>query len=203
MAAAARADLTDALVKGLEQHYNRLETLKAGFTQLYRQDAHAPARQESGTVYLKKPGKMRWEYTRPETKLFLSDGKTVYFYVPEDRQVTRVRAKESSDVRTPLRFLLGRMNLKREFRVEQARDAAPLDPGNPVLRLVPKRNDERFRELLLEIDQQQRIRRLTVFETDGSITEFRLFGETPNPPLDSAMFRFKIPPGVEVMDENQ
>lgn len=188
-------------MNALENHYNRLQTLKANFTQIYKADANSVSRQESGTLYLRKPGKMRWEYSAPETKLFLSDGKTVFFYVPEERQVTRIRVKESSDLRMPLRFLLGRMDLKREFRVEQARDAAPLDPGNPVLRLVPKNAGERFRELLLEVDQQQRIRRLKIVETDGGVTEFRLFGEVPNPALVNSMFQFQIPAGVEVVDE--
>ncbi len=202
METAAGPATADEVVRVLESHYNRLESLKAGFVQIYRSDEQAPPRQEAGTLYLKKPGRMRWEYAQPEVKLFLSDGKTIFFYVPQDRQVIRVPAKESADLRTPLRFLLGRMNLKREFRVELAQDAAPLDPGNPVLRLLPKRNDERFRELLLEMDGRERIRRLKILENDGAITEFRLFGEIPNPPLDNALFQFRIPPGVEMVDEN-
>lgn len=198
---AAAATPLDRVVKAVENHYNRLQSLKAGFLQVYRASDAAPARQEAGTLYLKKPGKMRWEYTAPEVKLFVSDGKTVFFYVPEDAQVTRMPARESADVRTPLRFLLGRMNLRREFRVELATDAAPLDPGNPVLRLMPKRSDERFRELLLEVDPADRIRRLKILETDGGITEFRFSVEVPNPPLDNAMFQFHIPRGVEVVDE--
>lgn len=189
------------LVRQIENHYNRLETLKANFIQVYKPDEQAPARQEAGTLYLKKPGRMRWEYTSPEVKLFLSDGKTIFFYVPADRQVTRVRAGQSSDLRTPLRFLLGRMKLKREFRVSLAADAAPLDPGNPVLRLLPKRADERFRELLLEVDGRERIRRLRIVENDGAVTEFRLHGEIANPPLDRALFQFQPPPGVDVVDE--
>lgn len=200
-APASVAETADQLVRSLENHYNRLETLKADFVQIYKTDERAAARQEVGTLYLKKPGQMRWEYARPEVKLFVSDGKTIFFYVPEDRQVTRVPVKESTDLRTPLRFLLGRMDLKREFRVSLADDTAPLDPGNPVLRLVPKRSDERFGELLLEMDGRERIRRLKIVETDGGVTEFRLSGEVPNPPLDRALFRFRAPPGVEVVEE--
>jgi len=204
---AASPVTADELVRVLESHYNRLDSLKAEFVQIYRSDEQAPPRQEAGTLYLKKPGRMRWEYASPEVKLFLSDGKTIFFYVPQDRQVTRVPVKGSADLRTPLRFLLGRMNLKREFRVELAQNAAPLDPGNPVLRLLPKRRSsdkdaERFRELLLEMDSRERIRRLKILESDGAITEFRLFGEIPNPPLDNSLFQFRPPPGVEVVDEN-
>ena len=193
----------DQVVRTLERHYNRMRTLKANFVQIYKTDARAPSREEAGILYLKKPGKMRWEYTHPEVKLFLLDGKRIFFYVPQDSQVIRIPVKRSADLRTPLRFLLGRMNLKRTFRVELARDAAPLDPGNPVLRLRPKKNRERFRELLLEVDGRQRLRRIKILESDGTITEFRLFGEIPNPPLDSALFRFRLPPGVELIEESR
>ena len=193
----------DQVVRTLERHYNRLRTLKANFVQIYKTDERAPSREEAGILYLKKPGKMRWEYTRPEVKLFLSDGKKIFFYVPQDRQVIRIPVKRSADLRTPLGLLLGRMNLKRAFRVELASDAAPLDPGNPVLRLLPKKNRERFRELLLEVDGRKRIRRIKILETDGTITEFRLFGEIPNPRLDNALFRFRLPPGVELIEESQ
>ena len=192
----------DRVVRALEARYNGLQTLKAEFVQRYQETDRAPVREEAGVLYLKKPGRMRWEYMRPETKLFVSDGKTVYFYAPEDRQVTRMPAPESADLRAPLRFLLGKLNLKRSFsRVDLAKDAAPLDPGNPVLRLLPKSPQERFRELLVEVDQQSRIRRLVIYEADGSRTEFRLNGEQSNPPLNPALFHFTIPPGVEVVDE--
>ncbi len=192
----------DAVVARLEQHYNRLETLQALFTQIYRADEGSAPREESGTVYLKKPGRMRWEYKRPENKLFISDGKMVYFYAPADKQVTRMPVKESSDLRTPLRFLLGKMNLKRIFeRIEIATDMAPLDPGNDVLRALPKPQGENFRQMYLEVDRQDRLRRLVIFESDGARSEFRLAGELGNPPLDGGLFKFVIPPGVEVVDE--
>ena len=202
-AAAPPDDGVDEVVRVLQRHYNRLRTLKANFVQIYRTHERAPSREEAGILYLKKPGKMRWEYSRPEVKLFLSDGKRIFFYVPQDRQVTRIPVKRSADLRTPLRFLLGRMNLKREFRVELASDAAPLDPGNPVLRLLPKGKDLRVQEMQLEIDGRKRIRRIRILENDGPLTEFRLFGEIPNPPLDNALFRFRLPPGVELIEESR
>jgi outer membrane lipoprotein carrier protein len=202
---ASGAGPLDAAIRRLEDHYNRLNTLKASFVQIYREDARSPAREEAGVIYLRKPGKMRWEYARPDQKLFLSDGKTVYFYVPSDKQVTRMPVDEAADARLPLRFLLGKLNIRRTFgRVELPADAAPLDPGNTVLRLYPKQRkgvEEMFQELLLEIDQRDRIRRLVVYETGGARSEFRLTGEEPNPRLDQGLFRFDIPPGVEVVDE--
>src|SRR5258708_7528371 len=191
----------DALIVRLEAHYNHLESLRAEFVQQYRADDRAPVRAESGTVSLRKPGKMRWDYAKPEPKQFLCDGKDAYFYAPADHQATRFSVKDSSDARIPLRFLLGKLNLRRIFaQIETATDLAPIDPGDAVLRLSPKKG-ETFRNVYLEIDAQSRIRRLVIDDGDGSRSDFRLSAEEPNPRLDSDLFHFTAPPGVEIVDE--
>src|SRR5271154_4442313 len=94
----------------LEEHYRHPQTLQAVFLERYS-ESQKRARIESGTVYFKRPGRMRWEYESPEKKLFLADGKTVWFYVPYDHTVTKAPAKESSDWRTPLALLTGKAEL--------------------------------------------------------------------------------------------
>src|ERR1700680_347677 len=94
-------DLSKTIAHLLEQHYHNARTLRAVFLQRYSEGPRA-ARVESGTVFFRRPGQMRWEYDSPEQKLFLVDGKTVWFYVPYDHTVTRAPVKESSDWRTPL-----------------------------------------------------------------------------------------------------
>src|SRR6266446_5807881 len=89
-----------ALARAVDEHYNRLRTLQAEFTELYR--GSGIERTESGTLWLKKPGKMRWEYRSPREKLFVSDGKNVWFYVPDDRQARKTPAKDIDDLRSPL-----------------------------------------------------------------------------------------------------
>ena len=139
--------------------------------------------------------------TKPEVKQFYCSGKEAYFYAPAERQATRFSVKESTDVRIPLRFLLGKLNLRRIFaKVELATDLAPIDPGDPVLKLWPK-NGETFLDVYLEIDAQSRIRRLVIDDGDGSRSDFRLSAEEANPHLDSNLFRFTAPPGVTIVDE--
>ncbi len=197
----ALASPIDALIQRLEDHYNHLDSLRAVFVQQYRADLAGPVREESGIVMLRKPGKMRWEYSRPEQKLFLTDGKDAYFYAPADKQATRFSVKDSSDARVPLRFLLGKLNLRRIFAtIEMATDLAPIDPGDAVLKLFPKKG-ETFRDVFIEIDAQSRIRCLVIDEGDGSRSDFRLSAEEANPRLDNALFHFTVPPGVEIIDE--
>src|SRR5882757_925895 len=99
-----------ALASRLETRYRGAKTLQATFLERYSENG-AVLRTEAGTAYFRRPGKMRWEYDHPEKDLFLVDGKTAWFYVPADHTVTRVPAKQSEDLRTPLALLAGRMKI--------------------------------------------------------------------------------------------
>src|SRR3984893_17461323 len=122
------------LASRMEARYRGANTLQATFLERYEENGSV-LRTESGTAYFRRPGKMRWEYERPEQDLFLVDGKTAWFYVPADHTVTRVPAKQSEDLRTPLALLAGQMKLSRICsRVEPAANERPLREGNVVLR---------------------------------------------------------------------
>ena len=117
-----------ALAQAVDEHYNHLRSLQAEFTETYR--GAGMERTESGTLWLKKPGKMRWEYRSPRDKLFLSDGKDAWFYVPADQQARKTPVKKLEDLRSPLGFLLGKTRLEKELRgLGFAPDIAPLDSG--------------------------------------------------------------------------
>ncbi len=139
-----------ALARAVDEHYNRLRTLQAEFTEIYR--GSGIERTESGTLWLKKPGKMRWEYRSPREKLFLSDGKDAWFYLPGDRQVRKTPVRKLDDLRSPLGFLLGKTRLEKELHgLSAAPDVAPLNEGDMVLRGVPKTMADRINQVLLEI----------------------------------------------------
>ena len=91
-------------VHQLEAAYKNARTLQASFLQTYSESGRV-SRAESGVAYFRRPGKMRWEYASPEKNLFIVDGKFAWFFVPADRTVSRVAARDSADWRTPLRFL--------------------------------------------------------------------------------------------------
>src|SRR5712675_3575228 len=127
------------LASRLETRYRGATTLQATFLERYSENG-AVLRTEAGTAYFRRPGKMRWEYDHPERDLFLVDGKTAWFYVPADHTVTRVPAKQSEDLRTPLALLAGRMKISRVCsRVELAEGEKPLGEGHAVLRCQPRR----------------------------------------------------------------
>src|SRR5271166_3371882 len=149
-AAAGFAADAKTVAAAVDAHYNHLRSLEADFTEVYR--GSGMERTESGTLWLKKPGKMRWEYRSPREKLFLSDGKDAWFYVPGERQVRRTAVKKLEDLRSPLAFLLGKTKLEKELLgLSLAPDVAPLAVGDVVLRGVPKSLAERVGQVLLEI----------------------------------------------------
>ena len=197
IAAVAQTDV-HAIAEKVDQRYNRLQSLQAQFSETY--SGAGMTRKESGTLELKKPGRMRWDYDEPRPKMFLTDGSTAWFYVPGERQVRRAPVKQMEDLRSPLRYLLGKTKLEKEFvGLALARDAKPVNPGDIVLRGVPKGLQERVSQTLLEVTQEGLITRIVVEELDGSVTEFRFHQQKENVQIADQQFRFTPPPGVEVV----
>ena len=183
----------------IDTHYNHLHSLQAEFVETYR--GSGMERTESGTLLLKKPGKMRWEYRSPRAKLFVSDGKDAWFYVPDDRQARKTSAKKLEDIRSPLAFLLGKTKLEKELQgLSLASDKEPLHPGNIVLRGVPQGLSDRISEILIEVTPEHQIARIVIQEADGASTEYR-FGEMKeDAPMKDAEFQFKVPAGTETVE---
>ena len=188
----------------VDEHYNHLNTLETQFTETYR--GSGMERTESGTLWLakgglKKPGKMRWEYRSPRAKLFVSDGKDAWFYVPGDRQARRTEERKLEDVRSPLAFLLGKSKLEKELQgLSFAPDQQPAEAGDFVLRGVPSAMVDRVSEIRLEVTPEHRIVRIVIDDVDGSTTEYRFSDEKENGAIAESQFRFTPPPGTETVE---
>lgn len=199
MTSPGRAADVKTVAAAVDEHYNHLRTLEAQFTELYR--GSGMERTESGTLWLKKPGKMRWEYRSPKEKLFVSDGKNAWFYVPEDKQARKSPAKKLDDLRSPLAFLLGKTRLEKELRgLSLAPDIEPMQAGNTVLRGVPRGLEEQISEIVLEVTPENRIVRLVMQQVDGASTEYRFSDQKENVAVADARFGFKPPAGTEVVE---
>jgi outer membrane lipoprotein carrier protein len=209
---------TSIHVKRFEAMYRGARTLSATFLQRYS-EGRRTAEVESGRVFFSRPGRMRWEYEAPEKKLFLSDGKYAWFYVPSDRTVTRAKAKESADWRTPLALLTGKASLSRLCgRI----DLLPPDPrrssaGHAVLRCIPRGEathskrqpdgviagspEDDFLEVLLEVDTASgELASVLVRQPGGVELEYRFANWVFNPPLEESMFHFAAPVGVAIVE---
>ncbi len=190
------------LTEAVDKHYNGLNSLETQFSEQYQ--GGGVARTESGTMWIKKPGKMLWQYEAPRQKLFVTDGKTAWFYVPGERQARRASVKNLDDLRSPLRYLLGRSKLEKEFvGLSLAPDQTPVNAGDIVLRGVPKGMDDRVSMVLLEVTPENRLARIYIEELDGSQTDFRFKDQKENVPVADSRFSFKPPAGVEVMEATE
>jgi outer membrane lipoprotein carrier protein len=187
-----------AVADKVDQRYNAMHTLQADFVETYA--GAGMSRTESGTLLLKKPGQMRWDYDQPHPKLFVTDGHTAWFYVPGERQARRTSIKQLDDLRSPLRYLLGKTKLEKELDgLSLAPDQKPANTGDIVLRGIPKGMRDRVEQTLLEIAPDGLIVRISVEELDGSKTEFRFHQQTENVQIPDQQFHFVPPDGVEVV----
>jgi outer membrane lipoprotein carrier protein len=187
-----------ALANNVDQHYDHIRTLEAKFTETYK--GAGMSRSESGTLLLKKPGRMRWDYDSPSRKLFLTDGGTAWLYVPGEKQARRTPVKQLADLRSPLRYLLGKTKLEKELEgLSLATDVKPVNPGDVVLRGIPRGLHERVEQTLLEVTPPGLISRIVVEELDGSVTEFCFLQQRENVEIPEQQFHFIVPPGVEVV----
>jgi outer membrane lipoprotein carrier protein len=191
-----------ASAHAVDEHYNHLKTFKAAFTEIYR--GNGISRSESGTLWLKKPSRMRWEYHVPREKLFLIDSQSAYFYVTGDRQAKKTPVKNLDDIRSPLRYLLGKTKLEKELEgLSLAPDLTPLQPGDIVLRGVPKVMKDRVAAVILEVSAAHQIHRIVIHGVDSTITDFRFSQIEENVPVQDSLFRFTPPPGVETIEDSQ
>ncbi len=146
---------------------------------------------------LRKPGRMRWDYTSPKGKLFISDGKYLWLYTPANNSVERMKLKETEDMRAPLAFLLGRLNFSKEFRNMLAR---PVN-GGTLITAEPATSNLPYTAVEFLISPERQIRRVKVTGYDKSVLEFEFDQEVLNPSVDSNIFKFRPPAGAQVVTE--
>jgi outer membrane lipoprotein carrier protein len=201
-------------------HYRNIKTLQSAFLERYSDGSHA-LQVESGTAYFSRPGRMRWEYESPEEKVFIADGKTVWFYVPVDRTVTRAPMKESTDWRTPLALLTGKAKLSQLCDRIELDNSRPAIAGNSVLKCLPRGSiragatsedlgtdqinaSQQFDHVFMELNPTSgELAGIRIIQAGGVQLEYRFGNWKENLPLENALFRFQVPAGVAVVDESQ
>lgn len=186
----------------VQKVYDNEQCLSSDFIQIYRSGTSGKTIEETGKLVIKKPGKMRWDYLKPEKKLYVSDGTTVYWYVAEDRQVTKINLEDADQEQAQILFLTGRGNLVKDFEISNTEEIAPLHPQSFMLRLKPKKEQD-FDYLILEVNPRDYyVERILTFDPLGNMTEYRFLNIHRDNKSDD-YFKFEIPRGVEVLEGNQ
>jgi outer membrane lipoprotein carrier protein len=182
----------ESLVRRIETRHARTQDLAARFVQSYRSGLLGRELVERGKVAIKRPGRMRWEYQEPEEKLFISDGETFYFYVPEDKQV--IVQEQDAQRSLAARLLFGQGGLLDEF---EATLDEPFEEGVERVRLVPRAEDAELERAFVEVDPSGLVRSILLEDLQGNRTRFRFEDLKENTGLKDELFRFEIPRGVE------
>jgi outer membrane lipoprotein carrier protein len=191
----------EAFARSVQQHYDAVHDFSADFTHAYEGGALKRQTTERGTVLVKKPGRMRWDYTAPEKKLFVSDGRKIYFYVPADKQVTVSSMPSEDKASTPILFLAGKGNLARDFAVSYIESFAG-PPDSVALKLVPKAKTPEFDSLVLVVDRRTlALRMLVAHDAQAGTSTFTFSNLKENVGLSDNQFTFSIPRGADVITQ--
>ena len=183
--------------RSLQERYDRVKDFTADFTHTYEGGVLKRKSTERGTVQIKKPGRMRWEYTAPEKKTFVSDSVKIYSYVPADKQVIVSDVPSADEATTAVLFLAGKGNLLRDFNVSYA-DAA--SPGLVALRLDPRQKQRDYDWLIVTVDPAtMQIRALTAADQQGGRSTFTFTNYRENTGVADNVFAFKVPRGADVI----
>jgi outer membrane lipoprotein carrier protein len=194
-------DLTAKQVaKKIQKFYESTKDFQAAFQQEYFSKALGRKKSSSGFVYIKKPGKMRWDYKEPRPKHFIADGKALYIYDPELEQVMVDRAFSGSSLTTAVTFLWGKGRLSSEFAIAFYGLGDLGGPQHYVLELLPKKK-ARFKKLVMVVDKKTfKVTETVVEDPGGNVNHIFFANITTNVGLKDQSFHFEIPEGVDVIE---
>ena len=189
----------DGLARALQQRYQGVRDFSADFVHTYRGGVLRTQTTERGDVVIKKPGRMRWVYTSPEKKEFVSDGLKVYSYLPQDRQVMVATLPSDDQATTPALFLAGKGDIARDFTAAYA-ETSPA--GTTALRLTPRRPEPEYEYLIVAMDPVTlQIRALTTRDRQGGDSTLTFSNLKENQGIADKQFVFSIPRGVDVITD--
>ena len=200
-ASAAQSPSAETTAANLQRKYDRVSDFSTDFVHSYRGGVLKQQATERGRLLVKKPGKMRWEYTSPEKKLFVSDGRKIYSYIPLDKQVIVGTMPQGDQAPTPALFLTGRGDITRDFNV--AFDKVPDAPaGSVALKLTPKRREPEYESLTLVVDSQTfNLQMLITVDAQGGRSAFTFSNLKENVGLADNQFVFQMPRNVDVVTQ--
>jgi outer membrane lipoprotein carrier protein len=190
------------LAQAVQRKYDAVKDFSADFVHTYQGGVLKNKLTERGTVLIKKPGRMRWDYEAPEKKQFVSDGAKIYFYIPADKQVIVSSIPANAEATMPALFLAGKGRLTSEFSPSFIELPAGLPAGSLALKLVPKSKQPDYDWLVLAVDPASlAIRGLVTIDAQGGTSTFAFTNLKENVGLADNRFTFKIPRGVDVVTD--
>jgi outer membrane lipoprotein carrier protein len=197
----AQSPTADTVARDLQHKYDRVTDFSADFVHSYRGGVLKQQATERGTLLVKKPGKMRWEYTAPEKKLFVSDGHKIYSYIPQDRQVIVGTMPRDENAPTPALFLTGKGDITRDFTAAFDK-VADAPTGALALKLTPRRPEPEYDSLTLVVDAKTlTLQMLITVDAQGGRSAFTFSNLKENIGVADNQFVFRMPRNVDVVTD--
>jgi len=196
--AAQTSPSADELAARIQAHYDSVRDFTADFALVQTNALRPRPRTEEGQVVIKKPLKMRWDYTTSDQKSFVSDGTMLYVTFPEDRYVDVSALPEEENTSTALLFLAGRGDLTRDFVVRKA-DTQPPGEWHLVLEPVSGREAD-FETLELRVARNTLVLTgMVVHDGQGGTSTYRFTDLAEDQGVSDRTFDFTIPDGFETV----
>jgi outer membrane lipoprotein carrier protein len=199
------ADTPDlhTILERMQKRYDEAKDFHARFTQNYSRAVVGRATVSTGTITFKKPGRMRWDYDKPEARMFLSDGKVLWLYEPTEKQAFKQELK-TSQLPAALAFLMGKGKITDEFDVSFAKDKSRGRPGDHRLALSPKQPQSAYKSILFIVDPKEfLVRESVLVDAQGNTNHFVFDGLEVNTKVADSVFKWSPPAGVRVVDTGQ
>jgi outer membrane lipoprotein carrier protein len=208
--AAAPGPELRTVLERMQKRYDQAKDLRARFSQNYTRAVVGRATLSTGTLTFKKPGRMRWDYEKPEPRMFLSTGQVLWLYEPEEKQAFKQDLK-SSQLPAALAFLMGKGKLTDEFEVAfspeptaEAKEKLPGRPGDIRLQLSPKQPQSTYKSILFVVDPKEfLVRESVLVDAQGNANHFTFDNLEVNTKVADSLFKWSPPAGVRVVDTNQ
>lgn len=202
VAPAAQQQSPAELAQALQKKYATIRDFSADFTHTYTGGVLRKQITEKGRLLVKKPGKMRWDYSVPEVKQFVSDGTKLYSYIPADKQVIVGTVPQDDSASTPALFLSGKGDLTRDFTPSAGTVPSSMPAGTRALKLVPRKPQPDYDWLVLLVDPATlSLRGMQTADSQGGTSLFTFSNLKENVGLSDKEFTFRMPRGVDVVTD--
>ena len=186
-----------AIVDAIQKQYDATNTFQARFIQRSYLKILGQSQKAEGSVSIQKPGKMKWDYKAPDRQVLVSNNQGLWLYLPDEKQVTKMKPQSIYSSNTPALFLAGRGKLTESFTIGKVTEKNE----RYVVELIPRDKAQNLSKMVLLADKKNyQIVGSQVYDNLGNKTEMMFSNTQTNPRLESKLFQFKVPKGVELID---
>ena len=189
----------DTVLDRIQEKYGKINDFTSKFTQEATVKALDKVQKAQGDVWFKKPGKMRWNYSKPRKDEIVSDGTTIWFYNDEEKQVIESSLSKAIDTTTETALISGLGNLRNLFDASFSKNHPATENNSYFIDLIPKQNSEEYTSVTIAVDKDSMfVHTIYYYDPFGNVTTVKLHDMQINNGIPDSLFIFKVPKGAEI-----